>query len=100
MSNTRSYPAAAYAPSITMPTTFGSMTNSEVIETFEADNLAGEFHHVEHVRLAFAYLSEYPAIEALRRFSVALKQYAAARGKPQRYHEAWLSRVQLWFYAE
>jgi hypothetical protein len=70
-----------------MPTIFGTMTNSEVIASFEFDNLAGEFHHAEHVRLAFAYLSEYPAIEALHRFSLALKQYAVARGKPDRYHE-------------
>lgn len=63
------------------------MTNSEVIASFEADDLPGEFHHAEHIRLAFAYLSEYPAIAALHRFSVALKQYAAARGKPERYHE-------------
>jgi hypothetical protein len=70
-----------------MPTIFGTMTNSEVIASFEADNLSVELHHAEHVRLAFAYLSEYPVIEALRRFSVALNQYASARGKPQRYHE-------------
>ena len=74
-------------PPLAMPTTFGTMTNSEVIASIEADNLCGEFHHSEHVRLAFAYLSEYPAIEALRRFAVALKKYAVARGKPQRYHE-------------
>jgi len=87
MSNTRSCPPAALVPSLTMSTTFGSLTNSEVIDSFEADNLAGEFHHIQHVRLAFAYLSEYAALEVLRRFSLALKQYTTARGKPQRYHE-------------
>ena len=45
------------------------------------------FHHADHVRLAFAYLSEYPAPQALDKFSCALKRYAAARGKAQRYHE-------------
>ena len=45
------------------------------------------FHHADHVRLAFAYLSEYPALQALENFSCALKGYAAARGKAQRYHE-------------
>jgi hypothetical protein len=63
------------------------MTNQEFIRLFETDTLAGEFHHVDHVRLAFAYLSEYAPLEALERFSVALKRYAAARGKAQRYHE-------------
>jgi hypothetical protein len=75
------------AASFAIPTTFGSMTNSEVILCFETDHLPGEFHHAEHIRLAFAYLSEYPAVGALNRFSIALKQYAAARGKPERYHE-------------
>jgi hypothetical protein len=63
------------------------MTNQEFIRCFETDTLEGEFHHVDHVRLAFAYLSEYAPLEALERFSVALKRYAAARGKAQRYHE-------------
>jgi len=63
------------------------MTNQESIRLFETDTLAGEFHHVDHVRLAFAYLTEYAPLEALERFSIALKGYAAARGKAQRYHD-------------
>ena len=63
------------------------MTNQELIERFESDTLPGEFHHAEHVRLAFAYLSECPVVEALDRFVNALKRFAKARGKPERYHE-------------
>ena len=63
------------------------MTNEELIERFESDVLPGEFHHTEHVRLAFAYLSECPVVEALDRFVNALKRFAMARGKPERYHE-------------
>ena len=63
------------------------MTNYEIIRRFETDNLAGEFHHADHVRLAFAYLTEFPVLEALGRFSAALKRYAAARGKVELYHE-------------
>jgi len=63
------------------------MTNQELIERFESDTLLGEFHHAEHVRLAFAYLSECPVGVALDRFVNALKRYATARGKPERYHE-------------
>jgi hypothetical protein len=63
------------------------MTNKEFILSFETDTLEGEFHHADHVRLAFAYLSECAPLEALERFSIALKQYAAARGKTQLYHE-------------
>ena len=63
------------------------MSNLDLILQFEADSWPGEFHHVDHVRLAFAYLSEYPPLEALDKFCMALKRYAAARGKAQRFHE-------------
>ena len=63
------------------------MTNKEFIDLFEADALPGSFHHADHVRLAFAYLCEYPPLQALERFAKALKRFAAARGKSQLYHE-------------
>ena len=63
------------------------MSNHELIHCFETDTLPGEFHHADHVRLAFAYLCEYAPLEALQRFCLALKKYAAARGKTQLYHE-------------
>ncbi|HYM78244.1 MAG TPA: hypothetical protein VE377_19880 [Candidatus Dormibacteraeota bacterium] len=63
------------------------MTDKEFIEHFEADTLEGEFHHADHVRLAFAYLSDNPPLRALEKFSAALKQYAEARGKSGLYHE-------------
>ena len=63
------------------------MTNTELIQRFETDTLVGEFHHADHVHLAFAYLSEYPVLEALEKFCNALKRLATARGKPQLYHE-------------
>ena len=62
--------------------------DAELIRRFESGALPEDsFHHADHVRLAFAYLSRYSALEALDRFSNALKRYAAARGKPQRYNE-------------
>ena len=63
------------------------MSNSIVIQQFENDSLPGEFHHADHVRLAFAYLSELPVLEALQRFAAALRRFAAARGKATLYHE-------------
>lgn len=64
------------------------MTNLELIQRFEADDLPEEsFHHADHVRLAFAYLSQYPVLQALERFAGALKRFAAGRGKSQLYHE-------------
>ena len=63
------------------------LTNQELIERFESDTLPGEFHHAEHVRLAFAYMSECSVVEALDRFVSALKRFAMLRGKLERYHE-------------
>jgi hypothetical protein len=62
------------------------MTNQNFIQRFESDTLPGEFHHADHVRLAYAYLSECPPLVGLERFSAALKRYAEARGKSQLYH--------------
>ena len=63
------------------------MSNEELICCFESDTLPGEFHHADHVRLAFAYLSQYPVLTALEKFCSALKRFATARGKTQLYHE-------------
>jgi hypothetical protein len=64
------------------------MSNHELIRRFENDEIPeGHFHHADHVRLAFAYLCQYPVLQALEKFSSALKQFAAARGKTQLYHE-------------
>ena len=64
------------------------MTHLEVIQRFDGDALPAEsFHHADHVRLAFAYLSEYAPLEALGKFCAALKRFATARGKPGLYHE-------------
>jgi hypothetical protein len=64
------------------------MTDEELIEGFEDASIRTEcFHHPEHVRVAFLYLCRYPLLEALQRFSTALKRLAAALGKADRYHE-------------
>jgi hypothetical protein len=64
------------------------MTNLELIRHFETGAVSEDsFHHTDHVRLAFAYLSEYPVLQALDRFSAALKRFASVHGKPQLYHE-------------
>ena len=64
------------------------MSNEELIRRFEDDALPEDsFHHADHVRLAFAYLCQYPALRALEKFSTALKRFATARGKAQLYNE-------------
>jgi hypothetical protein len=64
------------------------LSHEELIRRFESGDLPEDsFHHADHVRLAFAYLSRYSPLEALGKFSVALKRYASACGKSQLYHE-------------
>src|ERR1700679_4284630 len=64
------------------------MSNEEFIRYFESDAVPeNSFHHADHVRLAFAYLCQYPVLQALEKFSSALKRFAAARGKTQLYNE-------------
>lgn len=64
------------------------MTGDELIAQFEGGATPAEsFHHADHVRLAFEYLCRCPVLEALGRFSEALKRFAAAQGKAQLYHE-------------
>ena len=64
------------------------MTEQELIHQFETDTLpSDQFHHADHVRLAFAYLSQYPVLQALEKFANALQRYATARGKSQLYNE-------------
>jgi len=64
------------------------VSNEEYIASFEAETVAANsFHHADHVRLAFAYLAEHSALEALQKFCVALKRFASAQGESERYHE-------------
>jgi len=64
------------------------MNNEELIHAFETDALPeNAFHHADHVRLAFAYLCQYPVLRALERFAHALRRYATVRGKTQLYNE-------------
>ncbi|HEX9163514.1 MAG TPA: hypothetical protein VF980_17540 [Thermoanaerobaculia bacterium] len=62
------------------------MDDRAFLEAFERCQLA-EFHHRDHVRAAWLYLSESPPLVALERFTASLKRFAAAQGKPGLYHE-------------
>ena len=63
------------------------MTHQELISNFEHGHAPEPFHHADHVRVAFAYVSELSILEAITQFSAALKRFAAAKGKPNLYHE-------------
>ncbi|MGB7599859.1 MAG: hypothetical protein WBM24_06120 [Candidatus Sulfotelmatobacter sp.] len=64
------------------------MNHRQLIHDFESGVISADsFHHADHVRLALAYLCEYPVPTALERFTSALKRFAVANGKPQLYNE-------------
>jgi hypothetical protein len=64
------------------------MNDREFVAAFEACAIPGsDFHHADHVRLAWIYLSEHPLTDAIERFTVALKRFAAHNGVPGLYHE-------------
>ena len=62
------------------------MTDEELVRGFEAAELA-TFHHADHVRAAWWYVTHEPLLVAIARFRAALQRFAAAKGKPDRYHE-------------
>jgi len=62
-------------------------TNQALVSEFEQGRAPGDFHHADHVRVAFAYVSRFPFLEAVERFSAALKRFAISKGKPNLYHE-------------
>jgi len=63
-----------------------AMANRDLISEFEQGRTPGAFHHANHVRVAFAYVSEFPMLEAIAKFSAALQRFAFSKGKPQLYH--------------
>lgn len=64
------------------------MTDDQFVAAFEAGLLQNEnFHHQEHVRMGFLYMSRFSVLEAVRRFSEGLQRLAATSGRPNLYHE-------------
>jgi hypothetical protein len=64
------------------------MNDRDFVTAFEACAIAGgDFHHDDHVRLAWIYLREHPLLEAIERFTTSLQRFAAHHGVPNLYHE-------------
>jgi hypothetical protein len=64
------------------------MNEHELVSGVENCTLAGsEFHHADHVRLAWIYLRDYPLLEAIARFTTVLRRFAAHHGAAGKYHE-------------
>jgi len=62
------------------------MDDPAFLDAFEACRL-DEFHHRDHVRVAWIYLRSYPLLTAIEKFAAGLRRFAAAHGKPEMYHE-------------
>lgn len=58
----------------------------DLIKEFEAVQLT-EFHHQDHIHLAWLYLQKYDLWTALGRFCTSLKHFATAHGQAVRYNE-------------
>jgi hypothetical protein len=64
------------------------MTDAEFLVSLESGTLPeSEFNHAGHVRAAWLYLRQGSFPAALAKMSGTLRNYAAAHGKPDRYHE-------------
>lgn len=62
------------------------MTDEQLVCAFEAAELEA-FPHADHVRAAWWYVTHEPLLVAIARFRAALRRFATAKGKPDRYHE-------------
>jgi hypothetical protein len=73
------------------------MSDDELCAAFDAATLPKEdFHHREHLRVAFVYLVRHGEA-APPRFCAALSHFAAAKGVPGKYRQEltldWLARI-------
>jgi hypothetical protein len=65
------------------------MTDAEFARAFEAGQIPNnEFHHVDHLRLAWAYLVESTSVDAATdRMRASIQRFAASVGKPEKYSD-------------
>lgn len=74
------------------------LTDPEFVRMFEGCELTTDnFHHRDHIRLAWIYVQRYGELEARVRIAGAIRKFAAHHGKSDKYHEtltvAWLRLV-------
>ena len=63
------------------------MTDVEFTRALERGEI-GDFHHASHLHVAWVYLTESSSVqEAAGKTRDTLRRFAAAAGKPEKYHE-------------
>lgn len=65
------------------------MTDVELTRALERGQIANDaFHHASHLHVAWVYLAESSSVQqAADKMRNTLRRFAAALGKPQKYHE-------------
>jgi len=64
------------------------MNDCEFVAAVESCAIScSDFHHADHVRLAWIYLGNHSLIDAIDRFTQSLRRFAAHCGVPEKYHE-------------
>jgi hypothetical protein len=63
------------------------MTDVELTRALERGEIK-DFHHASHLHLAWVYLAESSSVQqAAKKMRNTLRRFAAAAGKPEKYHE-------------
>lgn len=68
------------------------------LDDFEAARIEpGEFHHEDHVRIAWLYLRDHGLLESIRRYSQGLRRLTKKFGVAAKYHETitWFFLMQV-----
>ena len=74
------------------------LSDQALVEEFESCRLpTAQFHHADHIRLAWIYLGEMTETEAALRIEQSIRRYAAHNNIPHLYHQtitlAWMRLV-------
>ena len=77
------------------------MTAVELTRAIERGDICNEeFHHSSHLRVAWVYLCESASVnEATEKMCATIKRFAAAAGKPEKFHET-ITTFWIWILAE
>jgi hypothetical protein len=74
------------------------VTDDEFVRAFEACEIANtDFHHRDHIRLAWIYVRRHGAVAAAERIAQSIRNFAAHHGKSDKFHQtitdAWVLLV-------
>jgi hypothetical protein len=74
------------------------LSDAELTASFESCALpAAEFHHADHIRLAWIYIRQFGEVEASRRIVAGIQRFAERNGAPGKFHVtktlAWMALV-------